>query len=86
MYGQGLRLATRLQIPRLVSYGYLQTAALHRRCGTNRLATEWLERARSGAQLPAETNAIAVQEACLSVEDDPDAALRALHAMTEGRG
>ncbi len=34
LYGEGLRLATRLQVPWLQSYGDRQTGALHRRCGT----------------------------------------------------
>ncbi len=81
LYGDGLRLATRLQIPRLVSYGYLQTAALHRRCGTRRLASEWLERARSSAQLPAKIMSIDIQAACLKVDQDPGAALEELQAI-----
>jgi DNA-binding SARP family transcriptional activator len=84
LYGEGLRLATRLQIPRLVTYGYLQTAVLHRRCGTRRLAVEWLDRALSTAQLPADLRSIEIQQACLGVENDPNATLRQLQAMGEG--
>ncbi len=85
LYGEGLRLATRLQVPRLVSYGYLQTAALHRRCGTRRLAVEWLERTRTAAKLPAEEMSIAIQEAGLQIEEDPEAALRDLQTLTKAQ-
>lgn len=85
LYGEGLRLATRLQVPRLVSYGYLQTAALHRRCGTRRLAAEWLERARTAAKLPAEEFSIAIQEAGLQVEENPERALTNLETLTRAQ-
>lgn len=86
LYGEGLRLAARLKIPRLIGYGYLQTAALHRRCGTRRSADEWLERARLAAQMPAELHAIAVQQACLNVEDDPEVALESLWNLADEGG
>jgi len=85
LYGEGLRLATRLQVPRLVSYGYMQTAVLHRRCGTRRLALEWLERARKAAKLPSEEMSIAIQEAGLRIEEDPEAAYNDLLTLTKAQ-
>jgi LuxR family maltose regulon positive regulatory protein len=83
LYGEGLRLATRLQVPRLVSYGYRQTAALHRRCGTLRLAMEWLERAQSSSQLPPETLNIRIQQACIKAADESESALDELQGIID---
>jgi LuxR family maltose regulon positive regulatory protein len=47
LYAQGLRLLIPLNHLDLLSYGYVQTSVLHRRCGTAKLPLEWLKRAKS---------------------------------------
>jgi DNA-binding SARP family transcriptional activator len=47
LYAQGLRLVTPLNHLDFLSYGYVQTSVLHRRCGTEKLPLEWLKRAKS---------------------------------------
>jgi DNA-binding SARP family transcriptional activator len=49
LYAHGLRVATQLGDPELLTYGYLQTSVLHRRCGTSRLPLVWFERAKEAA-------------------------------------
>jgi len=68
LYAQGLRLATQLDNPELLTYGYLQTSILHRRCGTSRLPLVWFERARDVADSQAEESApLSIQLAALTL-------------------
>jgi len=68
LYNQGLRLATQIENPELLSYGYLQTSALHRRCGTSRLPLVWLERARDAAVSNEQPSGVAIQLAALTMQ------------------
>jgi ATP/maltotriose-dependent transcriptional regulator MalT/DNA-binding SARP family transcriptional activator len=84
LYDQGLRLAARLENVDLLRYGYMQTSALHRRCGTATLPFEWLERARSLDKVSERPLAVDVQLAALSIGASPANAERRLLELLRG--
>ena len=81
LYGEALRLAKRWGIDQLLSYGYLGTSILHTRCGTYRLASEWLARARAAAGEGVPQNAIRIQQAGLEIMVDPEEATKSLQNL-----
>jgi len=80
LYGQGLRLATRLDHLELMRYGFAQTGALHRRCKTGRLPLEWLERATNLDRHGDTPVAVEIQLAAVIIESSP---LEAERRLTE---
>jgi len=80
LYAQGLRLATRLDHPDLIRYGFVQTSILHRRCGTGRLPLEWLERASNLDRHSDTPVAVEIQLAAITIESSP---LEAKRRLTE---
>ena len=83
LYMQGLRVATELENSGLLAYGYLQTSALHRRCGTSRLPLVWLERAREVAGEGGESAAAAIQLAALTLAASADSSLGRLEGLLD---
>ena len=82
LYGEGLTLASRLENRRVLHYGCLGTAILHRRHGTPRAALEWLERASNHCEglLPLSHR---IQTAALRLQADPESSARELASMLE---
>jgi two-component SAPR family response regulator len=81
LYGQGLRLAMRLDNENLIRYGYIQTSVMHRRCGTKKLAKEWLDRARAVGNGKGEHLGVAIQRASLDLSTSPADIQRELHRL-----
>ena len=75
-YGEALHLAHQLDDRRLLRYGYLQTAQLHRRNGTETLAAEWLARAAAVEATDSLDFELSLYSLALEVRSDPEAALR----------
>lgn len=81
LYGEALRLAKRWGIDQFLPYGYLGTSILHMRCGTYRLAAEWLARARAAAGEGVQQHAIRIQQAGLEIATSPDEATASLQNL-----
>jgi ATP/maltotriose-dependent transcriptional regulator MalT/two-component SAPR family response regulator len=74
LYAQGLRLVTPLDHLDLIRYGYVQTSALHRRCGTGKLPIEWLKRAKSLDLHGDQPAMVKIQMAAAMMETTPEEA------------
>ncbi len=84
LYARGLRLATQQGNPELLTYGYLQTSVLHRRCGTSRLPLVWFERAREvAADQKEESASLAIQLAALTLPASAEGSLARLTELLE---
>jgi LuxR family maltose regulon positive regulatory protein len=85
LYSRGLQLATQLESPELLTYGYLQTSVLHRRCGTSRLPLVWFERARDvAADQGLESASLSIQLAALTLPASADGSRARLSELLEG--
>lgn len=83
LYGEALTIATRLNNPRLVSYGCLQTSVLHRRRGGYALAAEWLSRSDTALTNSQPNAALEIQSGRLEIKAQPAAAAARLSALVE---
>jgi ATP/maltotriose-dependent transcriptional regulator MalT/two-component SAPR family response regulator len=81
LYGQGLRLAMRLDNENLIRYGYTQISAMHRRCRTEKLAKEWLDRASAVGNGNGKHLGVAIQRASLDLSKSPADTQRNLHLL-----
>lgn len=81
LYEQGLRLATRLQSPILLRYGYTQISQLHRRCRTGVLPFEWLDRALALDEPGSRPLFVDIQLAALSIAASPPNARRRMEDL-----
>jgi len=70
-YSEGLKIATRIDNPYLISYGCLGTSVLHRRSGNGDLPHQWLQRAVSLGDYAATPAMIRIQIAALEVYTSP---------------
>ena len=86
LYGQGLRLATRIENHGLIRYGCLMTAVLHRRRGTGDLPHQWLKRAMAEGERQAETPEIQIQLAALEMKSEPERAEASLRRLLREHG
>jgi DNA-binding SARP family transcriptional activator len=84
LYDRALRLAIQMDHPGLINYGYIQTAALHRRSGTAGLPLEWLNRAAKSDQPDEEPVNVAIQRAAIDTKDMPGKAIQRLLALLDG--
>jgi len=81
LYGQGLRLAVRLENEYLIRYGYNQVSVMHRRSRTEKLAREWLDRASAVGNGSGKHLGVAIQRACLDLSTSPADIQRELHHL-----
>lgn len=82
LYGKGLNVATVLGDDSLVTMGCLSTAVLHRRVGSLKLASEWMQRAVT-ASGSSSHSAIAIQSAAIIAHTSPKQALDRLNKLIQ---
>jgi two-component SAPR family response regulator len=83
LYGQGLNLAVELDSNRLIQYGCIQTAILHRRQGGPTLASDWLKRAQSVGGASDDQAKLRIHKAVLGIEAKPEETQKTLQAVLE---
>ncbi len=68
---------------RLLCYGYLQTAGMHRRAGNLTVAQEWLGRARRVEAEPSAHVALSLEAAAVEVGSTPEVGLERLRTLRD---
>ena len=83
LYGHGLSIATQLDERRLIFYGFVGLATLHRRWGSSGSALEWLDRAEGLADDERKSALTSLHRGALNLKIDPEKAEAVLWSLHE---
>jgi ATP/maltotriose-dependent transcriptional regulator MalT/two-component SAPR family response regulator len=83
LYGQGLNIAAELESNRLIQYGCIHTAVLHRRQGGSALASDWLKRAQTVGGASDDLTKLKINKTILGLEIKPAETEAALSAILD---
>jgi ATP/maltotriose-dependent transcriptional regulator MalT/DNA-binding SARP family transcriptional activator len=86
LFGQALALASKFNDQEILEYGCVQTAVLHRRQGSMKVANEWLRRAVALTGTKPSSASVQIQLAAQEGDIQPERSLATLHALVESEG
>jgi tetratricopeptide (TPR) repeat protein len=86
LYDIGLALAARTENVPMLRWGFIQSAILHRRNGSEPIAAEWLKRAIRIGNQQQPPGFVQVQQAALETNIRPDRALSRIDRLLGGEG
>lgn len=86
LYDRGLAIAARTENNFLLRWGFVQSAILHRRNGSDSIASEWLKRAIRIDHPNQPPAFVQVQQAALEAQARPDRGLRRVQRLLDGEG